>query len=267
MKINQVSPISIAQITDTHLFASENHEMLGMPTIQSFQAVVERLKELRTEVDLLLLTGDLSGDGKPDSYDNLQNLVNPLQIPAYWLPGNHDCAIAMDDILNMGMLSRRKSFVRGGWNFILLDSSVPGCLHGYLSGKTLDWLDSELTILGDHPTLVALHHPPFPVNSAWLDSSTLQNPQEFFAVLDRHPQVRLVLFGHIHQEFQRQRHQVNYLSTPSTGLQFRSKSPTLMIDQEYPGFRLLKLYPNGMWETSVERVPYFQPLELAAKAS
>ena len=149
--MNQVSPILIAQITDTHLFASENHKMLGMPTIQSFQAVVDRLKELKSEVDLLLLTGDLSGDGNPQSYDNLQTLLNPLQIPAYWLPGNHDCAIAMEDILNMGMVSRRKSFVRGGWNFILLDSSVPGCLHGHLSGKTLDWLDSELKFLGNYP--------------------------------------------------------------------------------------------------------------------
>ncbi len=180
MKINQVSPISIAQITDTHLFAAENHEMLGMPTIQSFQAVVDRLKQIRSEVDLLLLTGDLSGDGKPDSYDNLQNLVNQLQIPAYWIPGNHDCAIAMEDILNMGMVSRRKSFHRGGWNFILLDSSVPGCLHGHLSGKTLDWLDSELKTLGDAPTLVALHHPPFPVNSAWLDSSTSEKSPRIF---------------------------------------------------------------------------------------
>jgi 3',5'-cyclic-AMP phosphodiesterase len=265
--MNQVSPILIAQVTDTHLFASENQKMLGMPTIQSFQAVVERLNELRNELDLLLLTGNLSGDGNLQSYDYLQSLLNPLQIPTYWLPGNQDCAIAMSDILNMGMVSRRKSFQRGGWNFILLDSCVPGCEHGYLTDKTLDWLDSELKMLGDCPTLVALHHPPFPVNSAWLDTTTLKNPQEFFAVIDRYPQVKLVLFGHIHQEFQRQRHQVHYLSTPSTGLQFRAQSPTLSIDSKYPGFRLLKLYPNGMWETVVERVPYFQPLELTAKVS
>ncbi|MEA5580687.1 3',5'-cyclic-AMP phosphodiesterase [Nodularia harveyana UHCC-0300] len=265
--MNKVSPILVAQITDTHLFASESHKMQGMPTIQSLEAVVDRLKDLRNELDLLLLTGDLAGDGNPQSYDNLQTLLNPLQIPTYWLPGNHDCAIAMSDILNMGMVSRRKSFNRGGWNFILLDSALPGCVHGYLTGKTLDWLDSELKLLGDAPTLVALHHPPFSVNSAWLDSSTLKNPEEFFAVLDRHPQVKLVLFGHIHQEFQRQRHQVHYLGSPSTGLQFRAKTPTLMIDSKYPGFRLLKLYPNGMWETAVERVPYFQPLELAAKVS
>ncbi|WP_414542959.1 3',5'-cyclic-AMP phosphodiesterase [Nostoc sp. CCY0012] len=262
--MNQVSPLSIAQVTDIHLFASEHHQMLGMPTTQSLQAVIERLKKLRTELDLLLLTGDLSGDGTPESYENLQNLLNPLQVPTYWLPGNHDCAIAMDDILSIGMISRRKSFQRGGWNFILLNSSVPECVHGYLTGNTLDWLDSELKMLGNNPSVVALHHPPFLVNSAWLDSSSLKNPQEFFAVLDRHPQVKLVLFGHVHQEFQHQRHGVDYLSTPSTCIQFQSNSPNFILDQQFPGFRLLKLYPNGSWETSVERVPYGYPLELAA---
>jgi 3',5'-cyclic-AMP phosphodiesterase len=262
--MNQVSPISIAQLTDIHLFASENQRLLGMPTTESFQAVIKRLNKLRCELDLLLLTGDLSGDGTPASYENLQTLLNPLQIPTYWLPGNHDRAIAMDDILNLGMLSRRKSFKRGSWNFILLNSSIPECAHGDLAPQTLDWLDSELKILGNNPTVVALHHPPLPVSSAWLDTICLKNPQEFFAVVDRYPQVKLVLFGHIHQEFQRQRHNVEYLGTPSTCIQFQSKSPTFAINQQPPGFRFLKLYPNGSWETWVERVPYFHPLELAA---
>lgn len=262
--MNQVFPVSIAQVTDIHLFAAENHQLLGMPTMESFQAVMARLKILQPELDLLLLTGDLSGDGTPTSYENLQNLLIQLQIPIYCLPGNHDCAIKMDEILNLKMLSRRKSFERGGWNFILLNSAVPGCVHGYLSAKTLNWLDSELNILGEKPTLVSLHHPPFLVNSKWLDSSTLQNSQELFAVLDRHPQVKLVLFGHIHQEFHRQRHHVHYLGTPSTSIQFKPESTKFALDQKPPGFRLIKLYPNGTWETSIERVPYFHSLELTA---
>ena len=82
-KMNQVSPVSIAQVTDMHLFANQNQELLGMPTTESFQAVIERLKDLRCELDLLLLTGDLSGDGTLASYESLQNLLLPLQIPAY----------------------------------------------------------------------------------------------------------------------------------------------------------------------------------------
>ncbi|OCQ89430.1 phosphodiesterase [Nostoc sp. MBR 210] len=262
--MNFIPPLSIAQVTDIHLFASENHQLLGMPTSESFKVVLARLQELKSEIDLLLLTGDLSGDGTSESYEHLQSLVNQLQIPTYWLPGNHDCAIAMNEILNLGMISRRKSFQRGNWNFILLNSAVPGCVHGHLSANTLSWLESELIKLGDKPTLIALHHPPFLINSLWLDSSSLQNPEEFFAVIDRHPQVKLVLFGHIHQKFQHQRHNVEYLGTPSTCIQFRSNSPTFAIDEKSPGFRLLKLYPSGVWETSIERVPYFHPLELAA---
>ena len=120
---------------------------------------------------------------------------------------------------------------------------------------TLHWLDSQLKIIGNNPTLVALHHPPFYVNSHWLDSSTLQNPEEFFAVLDRHPQVKLVLFGHIHQEFHYQRYDVHYLGNPSTCIQFAPLSSTFTLDQKPPGFRLLKLYPNGTWESWVERIP------------
>jgi Icc protein len=254
--MNQFSPLSIAHISDIHLFAAEDHKLLEVPTTASFQAVVQRLKELRSELDLLILTGNLSGDGSLQSYENLQSLLHPLQIPTYWLSGNHDNVIAMNETLTFGLISRRKCFQRGGWNFILLDSSVEGYMHGYLPDKTLDWLDSELKILGDNPTIISLHHPPLLINSQWLDSTKLQNSEAFFAVLDRHPQVKIVLFGHIHQEFQQTRHDVDYLSAPSTCIQFLSQSQTFAVDQKSPGFRMLKLYPNGTWETAVERVAY-----------
>jgi 3',5'-cyclic-AMP phosphodiesterase len=263
--MNQISPVSIAQVTDIHLFASENQQLLGIPTVDSFCAVIERLKEFRDELDLLLLTGDLSQDGTHQSYESVQNLLNPLQIPTYWLPGNHDCHMVMDEVLNLGMVSRRKSFERGGWNFVLLNSAIPGEVQGCLSAKTLAWLDFELKMLDEKPTLVALHHPPFLVNADWLDSSALRNPEEFFAVLDRHPKVKLVLCGHIHQEFQYQRHNVHYLGTPSTCIQFQPGSSNFAIEQKSPGFRQIKLYPNGTWETRVERVPYVHALELAVR--
>lgn len=262
--MKEVYPITIAQVTDMHLFASEQQQLLGMPTTQSFNAVVECLKNMRDELDLLLLTGDLSGDSTSQSYGNLQNLLSPLFLPSYWLPGNHDDSIVMNEVLNLGLVSRRKCFERGGWNFILLDSSIAGKVHGYLRDETLEWLNSQLAITGDKPTVIALHHPPFNVNSRWLDNSSLQNSEDFFAILDKYPQVRLVLFGHIHQEFYTQRHGVDYLGTPSTCIQFQPKTRKFALDQKSPGFRLMKLYPNGTWESWVERVPYFHAVELAA---
>lgn len=262
--MKQVSTITIAQVTDMHIFASEQQQLLGMPTTESFHAVIERLKALRSELDLLLLTGDLSGDGTPQSYGNLQNSLSPLFLPSYWLPGNHDNLAIVNEVLNLGLVSRRKCFERGGWNFVLLNSSVVGKVHGYLDSKTLEWLDLQLSTIVDKPTAVALHHPPFKINSRWLDNSSLQNSEEFFAVLDKYPQVRLVLFGHIHQEFYTQRQGVDYLGTPSTCVQFRPGSQKFALDQKSPGFRLMKLYPNGTWESWVERVPYSYTTVLAA---
>lgn len=115
--MNQVSPLSIAQITDIHLFTDEKQKLLGLPTTQSFQAVIEQLTSLQPRPDLLLLTGDLSQDGTPESYERLQNLLIPLAIPAYWLPGNHDCMSAMQQVLNRAPVSPRKAFTQGGWNF------------------------------------------------------------------------------------------------------------------------------------------------------
>ena len=118
--------------------------------------------------------------------------------------------------------------------------------------------------MGARPTVIALHHPPFHVNSDWLDTSTLQNPEELFAVLERHSQVQLVLFGHIHQEFNHQRHGVHYLGTPSTSIQFEPQSSKFSLDHKYPGFRLLNLYADGTWETWIERVAHAYQLNLAA---
>ncbi len=262
--MKQVSPITIAQLTDMHLFASEQQQLLGIPTTDSFHTVIERLKEFREELDLLLLTGDLSGDGTPQSYGNLQNLMSSLFLPSYWLPGNHDDFATMSEVLNLGLVSRRKCFERGGWNFVLLDSSVAGKEHGYLRRETLEWLDLQLSTIVDKPTAIAIHHPPFKVNSRWLDKSSLQNSEEFFAILDKYPQVRLVLFGHIHQEFYTQRRGVDYLGTPSTCVQFQPGSNKFALDQKTPGFRLMKLYPNGTWESWVERVPYYFHAVVAA---
>lgn len=261
----KASPLLIAQITDTHLLASPNGELLGMPTQKSFEAVVERLAALYPKPDILLLTGDLSQDETARSYQRLQESLLPLGIPTYWLPGNHDQFLVMRAVLQQPPISPSKSFRAGAWQFILLDSSVPGQVHGYLTNETLGWLEQQLQYASDRPTLISLHHPPFQIDSRWIDQSRLRNPEALFAIIDRYRQVRLVLFGHIHQSFCHWRGQVCYLASPSTSIQFKPKSDRFCLDKDLqPGFRLLSLYPDGSFETHIERVACAQPLDLAA---
>ncbi|UBF23971.1 3',5'-cyclic-AMP phosphodiesterase [Kovacikia minuta CCNUW1] len=260
-----LSPLRVVQITDVHLFADSDQLLLGLPTTESFEVVLRQVATLDPAPDLIVLTGDLSQDGKPESYKLLRSLLKPLGIPVYWLPGNHDYLPAMEPILDGSVISSQKSFCVRGWCFLLLNSQVPGHVHGCLKQESLKWLDHQLTAMRDYPTLVGLHHPPFLVGSNWLDGSTLQNSSDLFSVLDRHPQVRLVVFGHIHQEYSHQRQGVQYLGTPSTCIQFEPHSSDFALDQERPGFRLLHLYPDGTWWTAVERTNYVHELDLVTR--
>jgi len=257
------SPFLIAQITDTHLFAESQETLLGVPTAESLSAVIEEIQHLNPQPDRLLLTGDLSQDETLASYQHLYQQIQPLNIASYWVAGNHDQPELMETVLTTPPLYGNKSFQVGGWQFILLNSAVAGKVSGHLSQESLSWLASQLQQT-DLPTLIAFHHPPFGVNASWLDQSRLQNSEQLFKLLDRYPQVQLVLFGHIHQDFRRDRAGVTYLASPASSVQFKPNCQEFTLDDIEPGFRLLWLYPNGTFETEVKRTAFRYTLDLAA---
>src|SRR3546814_9659808 len=85
----------------------------------------------------------------------------------------------------------------------------------------------------------------------------LRNPDALFAVLDRFPQVRAVLWGHVHQEVDQVRDGVRLLASPSTCIQFEPGSEDFAVGTQAPGYRWLRLLPDGGLETGVERVVGF----------
>ncbi|MDO8698550.1 MAG: phosphodiesterase, partial [Pseudomonas sp.] len=98
------------------------------------------------------------------------------------------------------------------------------------------------------------HHHPVSIGCRWMEPIGLRNADELFAVLDAYPQVRGVLWGHIHQEFDQLRNGVRLLASPSTCVQFAPGSEEFQVDQEAPGYRWLRLHADGQLETGVSRV-------------
>jgi len=80
------------------------------------------------------------------------------------------------------------------------------------------------------------------------------NPQDFFAVIDRHPQVRSVIWGHVHQHFDRWRNNIRLLATPSTCVQFPPDSDDSAIEYTPPGYRWFDLLDTGDFTTGVDRL-------------
>jgi 3',5'-cyclic-AMP phosphodiesterase len=251
--MSQAAPLLIVQITDTHLYATDT-TLFDCSTRTSFNAVVEKIKSLQPQPDLLLLTGDISQDETVESYEYLQTQLEPLGISTYWLPGNHDIPHLMNQILGKKPFSNQKSLQIGNWQLILLNSAVAGKVEGYLCLEELKWLNEQLQQNSDRPTLIAVHHHPLDINSAWMDKFKLQYAEDLFSILEIYSQVRLVIFGHIHQEFSQKYQNIDYFACPSTCVQFIPNSPELMLDTLTPGFRLITLQPDGNFTTQVQRI-------------
>ncbi len=247
--------LRVIQVTDTHLYAQTDRCLVGLNTFDTFTAVLDRIAQQASDVDLVLATGDLVHDATPQGYLRLRRHLGALQRPVYCLPGNHDSPAVMAQVMDEGLVTMAASAVHGDWVFVLLDSTFPGEAGGHLSAAQLSLLDQRLSAHADKHALVCLHHQPIPIGSAWMDRMALDNAPELFAVIDRHPQVRGLIWGHIHQAYRAQRNGVRLLGAPATCIQFTPGLDDLEVDQSLPGYRWLILHPDGRIDTGVDRLP------------
>lgn len=246
--------LEVLQITDTHLYASRSGCLLGVNTDQSLDAAIRSVLAEDRSPDIVLATGDLVHDGSADGYRRIHEQFLRLAAPVYCLPGNHDEGAALRKYLRHDCVGWREKASCGSWVIIFLDSTIVGSDAGHLLESELQRLDSTLNEAPDCHALVCLHHQPLPIGSRWLDSMAVNNPDSFFSIIDRHAQVRGILWGHVHQRYESQRHNVQLIATPSTCVQFAPGSNEFTIDPIAPGYRWLRLHPDGEIETEVVRL-------------
>ena len=199
----------LAQVTDMHIKAGGKLSYRVVDTEAALANCVAHLTRLPQVPDAVLFSGDLVDFGRPDEYANLARLLEPLPMPIFLMPGNHDDPEEM-----------RRSFPRHAYmhqrsasldyvidefplRLVALDSTVRGKPHGALTDEQLQWLDATLAMEPAKPTLVALHHPPFSTGVGHMDRQALANPAALDAIIGRHPQVERVACGHVHRNIVR----------------------------------------------------------------
>lgn len=243
---------TLIQISDTHLLADPRAHLNGRCPQISLDVVLAAVQR-QTPPDLVVASGDLVHDESDSGYHRLDNSLAALSSCVLALPGNHD------DPATMARAMRRSRVLQpaivDGWQIVPLNSHVPGHVGGRLVAAEISKLDEQLT---DHSefAVIAVHHPPLALGSAWLDTIGLDNGEELLRLLDRHAQVRALLFGHAHQSFDRRRGHYRLLGTPSTWRQFLPRSACFAEDRRAPGYRVVRLSSNGSLSSQVHRVAY-----------
>ncbi len=246
-----LSPIRLIQITDCHLGPRPGDTLLGLDADESLSDVLQHLAVHEPDPDYLLATGDITGEANLAAYERfLSTLQQVYNQPVAWLSGNHD----LDSIMRKFPRERvQREFLEfDHWQVILLDSSVPGHEHGDIAGAEMQRLRDCLERSHKH-TLVFVHHQPVPVGSHWIDQYVIANASELLALLGQYPQVKGLVWGHVHQEFHSQYQHIPLFSTPSTCIQFKPGSYDFALDDTMPGYRWFNLHQDGRLETGVER--------------
>ncbi|MFZ1493138.1 MAG: phosphodiesterase [Candidatus Competibacter denitrificans] len=237
----------IAQISDTHIKSRGRLAYGHVDTATLLKRCVAELVQLDPPPDLVVATGDLADGGLPEEYAHLRKLLALLRQPLVVIPGNHDsrdalrAAFAADGYLPESGFLHFALEDRFPLRVVGLDTVVPLKSSGALCTERLDWLERTLARRPEQPTVVLMHHPPFLTGIEHMDAIGLTGRQAFEAVVVRHPQIELILCGHLHRNVQTCVGGRRVLTAPSTAhqvaLDLRPNGPS-RLRLEPPGYLL-----------------------------
>jgi Icc protein len=253
--------MKILQVTDPHLYGNASARLRGVQTDATLRAVLDHALASASDYSAVLVTGDVVQDDT-DGYLRFRSILGSSTAPVLCIPGNHDEPEAMRRELDVAPFRFCGAHRFGGWNFIMLNSYELNCVGGRLGDAELERLDAALAATTGH-SLVCLHHHPVPMGSRWLDTSGLADAAEFWRVIDAHPCVRAVVWGHVHQAYEARRGAVRLFATPSTGAQFLPGSDRYAVDSRPPAYRTFELHDDGRIESLVHWIDS-SSIELAA---
>ncbi len=246
----------LLQITDTHLFADPSAQLAGVNVEQRFEATLAAMTPWARTASGLLHTGDLVHDGSVAGYQRLRQRLETLALPGRVTPGNHDDRARLQSVFAGGRVTAERLLHLGNWCIVMLDSLVSGEVAGHLPARELTALADALAATDAAHVLLALHHQPLAVGTAWLDAIGLDNADALMARIAAEPRIRAVVFGHVHHAVDREVAGCRYLATPASAAQFLAGADQFTIDRSAPGFRWLDLLPDGAINTAVEIVAH-----------
>jgi len=236
--------VLIAQISDTHISIPGSRNDLQFRTAEHLERAVAHLNALNPLPVLVLATGDLVERGRIDEYERLRKLLDPLAMPVYLIPGNHDDRESLAKVFeHHRYLQRGGQFIQytiEDWpvRLVALDTLIPGESGGRLCAERLRWLNTQLADAPGRPTIVLMHHPPFTTGIRKMDAMGLDGSEALADVIRRHPQVERIVCGHLHRPIVRRFAGTVACTAPATAHQIAldlGETPRLATVMEPPG--------------------------------
>jgi Icc protein len=220
----------IAQISDIHITRGGLPAFGIADTLSSLQEVIGELNRLDPTPEAVIISGDISDDGSPESYAIVGQLLTELNMPFYLTPGNHDQkqnlanAFADHDYLATALEQSGGDAIcytvdTYPVRLIGLDTVITGEHGGGLNENRLDWLDKTLSQNPSKPTLIFMHHLPCVSSIVGMDTEPFVNSAAFARLIARHDQIQRITCGHLHRPIASQFGSTVLTVSPGVGMQ------------------------------------------------
>jgi len=222
--------VRFVHMTDSHIAADQGYTSYGHAPYTNLLAMVDAINALPFTVDFVLHNGDVVQDHSEAAYRLAGSVLSRLRPPVYYVAGNHDDAELLQRVL-VGSTTPKPRFDYvvevAGIQLAVLDTRGPKNPAGTLTDDQLAGLRRTCVPHGP-PLVIAIHHPPLPLDSTWLDEGWTMNGRTYpNMLLDRgeefqdalapaRERLRGVFFGHVHRAYHVMHKGVLYASAPSS---------------------------------------------------
>jgi 3',5'-cyclic-AMP phosphodiesterase len=194
----------IAQISDTHI-ALDTPD--AAQRLRDFERTIADINALDPAPDVIIHTGDIVHNGRPDEYAEAARILAKARAPVYVIPGNKD------ERANLRAAFAARGYLSPGSDFIdyavedypvrliaadtLNTGSNKGDFCPARADRLIGMIDAETT----KPIAVFAHHPPFevPVGPDPLNFDTQEMMERLRRALQHSGRVVAVFSGHVHR--------------------------------------------------------------------
>ena len=269
-------------LSDPHLGSQIDGKWNNRFTCTMMPDVIGCLRRDLAELDpdFILATGDIASQQTRDAMFAARDLMDSLGFPYYPMGGNHDFMVEDSRQWFLEAFDARLpvrdtvySVTHKDLHFCVLDAWWKWSDGGLCpfrendANQTMDhtledewavpphqfaWLEDDLRRHHGTPTVVAVHYPAVPIPARMrrpnmMDAGTLSNGALLIEFLQRYPQVKVIMSGHVHMHFietQGRITQVVTASLPEYPVEYRD----IHVYEDR-----LELYTRGLSDTSFAR--------------
>jgi len=243
--------VKIAHLSDLHIDSSKD-EIYGVKPYENLLRAISLLESYK-DIDLTVITGDISNDGCRSSCLLADKAFANLRFPVFIINGNHDNAQNIFETVfskfkyNPVFSIEEIDFI--SVNTVAVAEDGTNRSRGVLSDGELGRI-KRFIAEGERKKIILMHHPATETGS-WLDRRILENRQAFMNCIASSEKVIAVLSGHNHYATSERIGNCLFCTAPSVSTSF-DKDLQPFEEAHHPGLNVLSIHDGQCTVETIE---------------